>query len=220
MSTRLCLFGVPTSVDEATIIATASAWMAALPNRPSVAAVGIQRAATVLARRWFYFLVDRSWVWTFESTARGLATRFDELTALLHDDRNGVFKFEHRRAGAVVLGVNTVGPLIDVYAGALHETYPQSGFSPDQLGELSGKAWDDMTPREQDAVSDYSGAVAIGVNELFPTDKRAFVTVGFEKRFHQIVADGQLTAPIVVEENALPRGLWNFPTEWEGSIYS
>jgi hypothetical protein len=220
MSTRLCLFGVPTSIDEAAILAAVSEWLAGQPSRPGFAAVGIQADADMLARRWFYVLVDRSWAWTFEATARALAARFDELTAVLYDDRSGVFKFEHRRAGTLVLGLDTVGPYIDVHAGTLKGSYPQSGFSVDELRELGDKPWDDMTPRERDAVSNYAGAVTIGINELFPDDERAFVSMGYETHVHQIVADRAVTPPIVIAKGALPQGLWNFPSEWDGSIYS
>ena len=121
-----------------------------------------------------------------------------------------------------MLGINTVGPFIEVYAGKLVKTYPQSGFTDEQLRALHEKNPDDMTEAECKAVMEYNIAVDLGINELFPEDGRRYIKVGYEKSFTPVVLDGAVVASTVaaVKERDLPRGLSNFPAEWEGSIYS
>ncbi|MFV8749797.1 hypothetical protein ACNOYE_04550 [Nannocystaceae bacterium ST9] len=216
MSTRLCLFGVPATLDEVAIVPAIASWLGG-HGLPSRACVLLQAPEQVRERRWFQILVDERWSWTFESAAKHLARHFDELSALLFHDGYGVFKFEHRRRGELVLGLNTVGPLIDLYAGRLSETHPQSGFSPDELRALQAKPADALSERERDAVSNYLDAVRIGIAELFPADEAAFLQVGQARQFIEIVAEGQSIAPRTTSDW---RGLSSWPSDWDGSIYS
>jgi hypothetical protein len=227
MSTRLCLFGVSKATDDSAIIDAVKGVFRTYDTLPGPVYVGIQSKAAAKERRFFYLLVGGGLSWTFETMSRHLARAFPEMTSILYHDGWGVFKFEHREkaengAPKLVLGINTVGPYIEVYAGKLAKSYPQSGFTDDELRALHEKNPDDMTEAECKAVMEYKHAVDIGINELFPEDGRRYIKVGYEKSFTPVVLDGAVVASKVaaVKESDLPRGVSNFPSEWEGSIYS
>jgi len=225
MSTRLCVFGVDPEMDDKTIVAAARAFFEAAKRRPTCAFLGIQQKGRTKKRRWLYFLVDQGWGFTFEGVAGGLARQFEEMTAILYHDGWGVFKFEHYetkkgKAPSLVLGLNTVGPLIDLYKGKIKGKYPQSGFTVAQLRALEKKSPDELTEAELAAVSEYANAPRIGLDELFPGEGREFIRMGYETKFHRIVEGGQVVEAKIVKEGDLPGDLTNFPEDWEGSQYA